>query len=142
MTDMDRLTNKPALHELLAAHFTTPPIAHLVVTRREFSHWMRPDLQKALEAPFARLPGHRFVGARLRDRDLDFRFADLGEAGDGAVADGPAVYQDVDIGEERPVRCLNTRAVARGVRRPALRAAHPNLRLASSPGFPPPLHQL
>jgi len=137
---MDRLTNKPALHELLAAHFTTPPIAHLVVARREFSHWMRPDLQKALGALFARLPGHRFVGARLRDRDLDFRFADLGEAGDGAVADGPAVYQDVDIGEERPVRCLT-----RGLwlaESDGLPFALLTPTLASSPGFPPPLHQL
>ena len=103
---MDRTTNRTGLHELLAAHFTTTAIEQLVVTRREFPHWMRPDLQRALEALFAPMPEHRFAGARLRDRSLDFRFADLGEAGDGAIAAGPAVYQDVDIGEEWPVRCL------------------------------------
>lgn len=106
MNDMEPSIQKPLLHEVLATHFGMTPVEQLVITRRDFPHWMRPDLQKALEALFAGLPGHRFVGARLRDRDLDFRFADLTEAGANAVAIGPAVYQEVDVGEERPVHCL------------------------------------
>lgn len=94
-----------ALNGLLAAHFVPLAVEDLVVTRRDFPHWMRPDLQKALEALFAGLPGTRFAGVRIRDRDFDFRFADLAEAGDG-VAVGPAEFQDVDIGEAQPVRCL------------------------------------
>ncbi|MBI3043109.1 MAG: ATP-binding protein [Betaproteobacteria bacterium] len=66
---------------------------------------MRPDLQQALEALFTGLAGARFAGARIRDHDFDFRFADLAEAGAG-IAAGPAEYQDVDIGEAQPVRCL------------------------------------
>ena len=103
---MMRLLRKPSVHQLLAAHFASTPLDELVVTRSDFPHWMRPDLQRALETLFAGLPSHRFVGARLRDRELDFRFADLADAGAKSVAVGPAVYQDVDIGEQTPVRCL------------------------------------
>ncbi len=103
---MNRSSEKPALHALLAAHFAPAALEELAVTRRDFPNWMRPDLQRALETLFGGIPGHRFVGARLRDRDLDFRFADLVESGGKAVAIGPAVYQDADIGESRPVACL------------------------------------
>lgn len=100
------MTELVSLNKLLAAHFEPLALEGLVVTRRNFPHWMRPDLQKALEALFAGLPGARFTGARIRDRDFDFRVADLAEAGEG-IAVGPAEYQDVDIGEAHPVRCLS-----------------------------------
>jgi hypothetical protein len=94
-----------ALHGMLAAHFAPLALDELVVTRHDFPHWMRPDLQKALEALFAGLEGSRFSGARVRDHDFAFCLADLAEAGPGIVV-GPAEYQDVDIGEAQPVRCL------------------------------------
>ena len=97
---------KPSVHQLLAAHFASTPLDELVVTRWDFPHWMRPDFQRTLETLFAGLPSHRFVGARMRDHELHFRFADLAEAGEKSIAVGPAVYQDVDIGEQTPVRCL------------------------------------
>jgi len=94
-----------ALHGMLAAHFAPLALEELVVTRHDFPHWMRPDLQKALEALFAGLEGSRFSGARVRDHDFAFCLADLAEAGAGIIV-GPAEYQDVDIGEAQPVRCL------------------------------------
>jgi hypothetical protein len=94
-----------ALHGMLAAHFAPLALEELVVTRHDFPHWMRPDLQKALEALFAGLKGSCFFGARVRDHDFAFCLADLAEAGAGIVV-GPAEYQDVDIGEAQPVRCL------------------------------------
>ena len=102
---MTRTPQKIVLRGLLAAHFAPVRLEDLVVTRRDFPHWMRPDLQKALEAFFAAAPGHRFFGARLRG-ELGFRFADLVEPGAKAPAVGPAEYQDADIGETQPVRCL------------------------------------
>jgi Uma2 family endonuclease len=97
---------RPALHDLLAAHFAPAPLDELVVARRDFPHWLRPDLQRAIERLVADLPGTRFFGARLRDHDLEFRFADLAEGGRKAIAAGPAEFQDVDIGEPAAVRCL------------------------------------
>src|SRR6266704_1825528 len=103
---MNRSTRKFALHGLLAAHFAPVRLEDLVITRHDFPHWMRPDLQKALEAIFAAMPRHRFFGARLRGGEPWFRFADLVEPGAKAPAIGPAEYQDADIGEDQPVRCL------------------------------------
>lgn len=100
------MTRKPTLHRTLAAHFAPAPLDEIEVTRRDFAHWMRPDLQRALERLFAGRPEARFFGARLRDHELDFRFADLVEAGPKSIVVGPAVYQDADVGEPVPVRCL------------------------------------
>jgi hypothetical protein len=103
---MNRTQRNLALFRLLAAHFAPIRLEDLIVTRQDFPHWMRPDLQKALEALFAAVPRRRFFGARLRGGDLGFRFADLVEPGAEAPAIGPAEYQDADIGEAQPVRCL------------------------------------
>jgi hypothetical protein len=96
----------PLVRDLLVRHFAPAELEELAVTRREFAHWMRPDIQRELELLFAALPECRFYGARIRDDSLDFRFPNLLEAGDGAIAVGPAVYFDIDIGDETPVRCL------------------------------------
>ncbi len=108
---MDRKPGIIGLNSLLAAHFAPLMLDELVVTRRDFPHWMRPDLQRALETLFVE---SRFCGARVRDPDFAFRLPDLAEAGEGIVA-GPAEYQDVDIGDAQPVRCL-TRGLWLGVR--------------------------
>jgi hypothetical protein len=102
---MNELKKGITLHSMLAVHFAPLALEELVVTRHDFPHWMRPDLQKAFEALFAGLKGSCFFGARVRDHDFAFCLADLAEAGAGIVV-GPAEYQDVDIGEAQPVRCL------------------------------------
>jgi ATPase family protein associated with various cellular activities (AAA) len=102
---MERKAYIVGFNNVLATHFAPLALEELVVTRRDFPHWMRPDLQRGLEALFSRLGNSRFYGARLRNDDLAFRLSDLAEAGDGIVA-GPAEYQDVDVGEAQPVRCL------------------------------------
>ena len=102
---MDRNAGLIGLNNALAAHFAPLVLDELVVTRRDFPHWMRPDLQRALDDLFSTLVDSRFCGARVRNQDFAFRLSDLAEAGEGIVA-GPAEYQDVDIGEAQPVRCL------------------------------------
>src|SRR5438105_3945204 len=102
---MERKADIVGLNNVLATHFAPLALEELVVTRRDFPHWMRPDLQRGLEALFSRLGNSRFYGARLRNDDLAFRLSDLAEAGGGIVA-GPAEYQDVDVGEAQPIRCL------------------------------------
>ena len=73
------MTEVIALNKLLAAHFEPVALEELVITRRDFPHWMRPDLHQALESVFNGLPETRFNGVRVRNRDFDFRFADLAE---------------------------------------------------------------
>ena len=100
---------KPSLRGMLAGHFAPSPLEDLVVTRADFPHWMRPDLQRAIETLVEGLPKHRFAGLRVRGHE-ELRFADLAEEGSKSVAIGPAAFQDIDIGEADPVRCA-TRAL-------------------------------
>ncbi|MEK7231942.1 MAG: ATP-binding protein, partial [Pseudomonadota bacterium] len=99
LRNMIRILRKPSVHDLLAAHFAPAPLYELVITRRDFPHWMRPDLQRALEVLFAALPRHRFVGARLRDRahdDFEISAAGL------RVADlVPVRREDIVLPEEK-----------------------------------------
>ena len=100
------MTDQLLLNQLLTAHFAPVPLEELVVSRCDLPHWMRPDLQRALDTLFANADAHRFVGARMRGHDLDFCFADLLESGSRAIAIGPVVWQEIDIGEEARVRCV------------------------------------
>jgi len=146
MNDMNEPKKGVALHDTLSAHFAPLALDELVATRRDFPHWMRPDLQKALEALFEGLAGSRFSGARVRDHDFAFCLADLAEAGAGIVV-GPAEYQDVDIGEAQPVRCLTRGlwlAERDGVRfallldvREAYRGVRARVEIAVAPGDAP-----
>ena len=140
------MTGAASLNNLLAAHFAPLTLEALVVTRHDFPHWMRPDLQKALEGIFAGLDGSCFFGARIRNHDFSFCIADLAEAEAGIVP-GPAEYQDVDIGEAHPVRCLTRGlwlAEREGVRfalllevREAYRGVRVRLEVAVAPGDAP-----
>ena len=93
------------VRDLLLAHFAPLALEDLAVARQEFPLWMRPDLQREIEELFAGLPGHRFSGARTRG-SLDFRFPNLIEGGEEAIALGPAVWTALDVGDPEPVRCL------------------------------------
>jgi ATPase family protein associated with various cellular activities (AAA) len=140
------MTGATSLSTLVAAHFAPLALEALVVTRHDFPHWMRPDLQKALERTFAGLDGSCFLGARVRNHDFSFCIADLAEAEAGIVP-GPAEYQDVDIGEAHPVRCLTRGlwlAEREGVRfalllevREAYRGVRVRLEVAVAPGGTP-----
>ena len=94
------------IRDLLSDHFGPSRLEDLVISRDEFPRWMRADIQHALDAIFGEIPTHEFCGARLRGSGLDFRFPNLLETGEEAIAVGPAVYQDIDIGEGEPARCL------------------------------------
>jgi hypothetical protein len=140
------MTGAASLNSLLVAHFAPLTPEALVVTRYDFPHWMRPDLQRALEALFAGLKGSCFFGARVRNHDFTFCLADLAEAEAGIVP-GPAEYQDVDIGEAHPVRCLTRGlwlAEREGARfalllevREAYRGVRVRLEIAAAPGDAP-----
>jgi len=67
---MDSKARTIGLNSLLAAHFAPLELDELVVTRRDFPHWMRPDLQRALESLLAGLVDSRFCGARVRNHEF------------------------------------------------------------------------
>lgn len=104
--------NKRSAHrlpaELLATHFGETDLSELAVTTRNFVHRVRPDLQLALEellAPPVEIV--HFSGVRREYQHmggLDFGSL-VGQNSHPATISAPE-YDQVDIGEDKPVNCL------------------------------------
>lgn len=92
-------------HEALAWFFAGIPPDQLVTTARQFPGHMRADVQVAVDHLMARSAA-RFLGIFERHRYETITFARLTESGQNAPGIAPAQYHDVDIGEDRPARCL------------------------------------
>jgi len=100
---MRKYKNKLAV-DWLGEHFEEHDLEDLVVFRHIFPVWMRVDVQAAILEYFSKRPGHRFFGCRMTDAEGDFRFLNLLEDGDGAIAIGPPVYSMLDLGDGEPVQ--------------------------------------
>jgi ATP-dependent Clp protease adapter protein ClpS len=87
-------------------HFAGIPQDQLVATSRQFPGHMRPDVQAAVDKLFSASP-IRFFGIHERHRYETLTFASLTRYGEVAHAIAPAQYQDVEIGEAEPVKCLD-----------------------------------
>jgi hypothetical protein len=92
--------------EALAWHFAGVAHDQLATTSRQFPGHMRADVQAAIDKLFSASP-IRFFGIYEQHRYETLTFAALTKDGQHANTIAPAQYQDVDIGEERPVKCLN-----------------------------------
>lgn len=92
--------------EALAWHFADTPHDQLVTTSRQFPGHMRADVQAAVNKLFAVSP-IRFFGIYEQHRYETLTFAALTREGQHAYTIAPAQYQDVDIGEDEPVKCLH-----------------------------------
>jgi len=93
-------------YDAIAWHFSGTAEEELVTTIRRFPGHMRADLQLALDGLFSTAP-IRFFGVHERHRYETVTFAALTQDGEQATALAAAQFQDVDIGEDEPVRCLN-----------------------------------
>jgi ATP-dependent Clp protease adapter protein ClpS len=87
-------------------HFAGVPRDQLAATSRQFPGHMRADVQTAIDRLFAASPV-RFFGIHERHRYETLTIAALSREDREAPAIAPAQYQDVDIGEGAPVKCLN-----------------------------------
>lgn len=85
-------------------HFAGTPRSQLVTRSREFPGHMRADVQVAIDKLFGS-PLH-FFGIHDEYRYETLGFAGLMKEGRNAPAIAPPQYQDVDIGETEPVKCL------------------------------------
>jgi cell division protease FtsH len=95
------------LRLLLEAHFRPAPLDDLTVSERRFPFRVRADLQRAIDRLFtAAVTISRFCGVRKEYMTEGLTFAALLLEGHGAAVAVPPEYEDVDIGEEEPVRCL------------------------------------
>ncbi|MCA6115446.1 ATP-dependent Clp protease adaptor ClpS [Bradyrhizobium sp. WSM 1738] len=86
-------------------HFAGIPRDQLIATSRQFPGHMRPEVQAAVDKLFSASP-IRFFGIHERYRYETLTFASLNRFGETAHAIAPAQYQEVEIGEAKPVKCL------------------------------------
>ena len=93
-------------HEAIAWHFEGLSQDELVTTSRRFPGHMRADLQAAIDELFAQSP-IRFFGFLEPHRYETVTFAALTKDGQHAYSIAPAQYQQVDVGEDQPVNCLD-----------------------------------
>jgi ATP-dependent Clp protease adapter protein ClpS len=92
-------------HAAIAWHFAGVPKDQLVTTSRKFPGHMRPDVQAAIDANFTSA-SNRFFGIHEQHRYETMTLATLTVEGQYAPTIAPAQYQDVDIGNDTPARCL------------------------------------
>jgi AAA+ superfamily predicted ATPase/ATP-dependent Clp protease adapter protein ClpS len=88
-------------HLVLSQHFSAWPADSLVIVKREFPAYLRVDVQTALEALTT---GARRVGIHCRNRYDASDLASLISERDHAKLVGALQFEDIDIGEDRPVR--------------------------------------
>jgi len=93
-------------HELLGWHFGGLRNEEIVTASRSFMARVRADLQLAINALFDEQSPVRFVGVHGGYRDDSLDIPKLMEKGQHAKLVGPLQYEDVDVGEDIPVKCL------------------------------------
>jgi len=93
-------------HEALAWHFAGIPHDELVSSSRRFPAHMRTGVQAAINKVFSE-PPIRFFGIFEQHSYQTLTFAALTLEGRHAPTIAPPQYQDVDIGEAQPLKCLN-----------------------------------
>ncbi|TPJ82281.1 ATP-dependent Clp protease adaptor ClpS [Mesorhizobium sp. B2-6-2] len=93
-------------HEAIAWHFAGLAHDEVIATSRQFPGHMRADVQVALDKLFSVSPV-RFFGLYEQHRYETLTYAALTKEGQHAVTISAAQYQDVDIGESEPTKCLN-----------------------------------
>ena len=92
-------------HQAIAWHFAGLAQDEIVATSRQFPGHMRADVQVALDKLFSTSP-LRFFGLYEQYRYETLTYAALTKDGQHAVTISAAQYQDVDIGESEPTKCL------------------------------------
>lgn len=93
-------------NETLEWHFAGVPRDQLVATSRQFPGHMRADVQAAVDNLFG-ATAIRFFGIHERHRYETLTIAALTEFRRNAETIAPAQYQEIDIGEAEPVKCLD-----------------------------------
>jgi AAA+ superfamily predicted ATPase/ATP-dependent Clp protease adapter protein ClpS len=93
-------------YEAIAWHFAGLPHDEIVTTSRQFPGHMRADVQIAINKLFSQSPV-RFFGIYEQHRYETLTFAALTKDGQHAATISAAQFQDVEIGENLPVKCLN-----------------------------------
>jgi hypothetical protein len=102
-----RADGRTLVRPLLEAHFRPTPLDDITISERQFPFRVRADLQRAIDHLFAaETTITHFCGVRKEHARDGVTFPDLIVDGHWPAVSVPPQYEDVDVGEEQPVRCL------------------------------------
>ncbi|MDB5336580.1 MAG: ftsH3 2 [Planctomycetaceae bacterium] len=98
---------KTVISQLLLAHFDPIALDQLTITERAFPLRVRADLQRAIETLTDQMKVLHFCGVRKQyaHQGVNFTALIVRDRNDPAIA-VPPQFEELDIGEEQPVRCL------------------------------------
>ncbi len=91
--------------ELLQHHFSGLPPESIASSSRHFPARMRADLQRALAASCLSR-ATRLVGVHCEHQHEELKFSVLLQQGENAKSIAPLQYEDIDIGDSDPIKCL------------------------------------
>jgi tetratricopeptide (TPR) repeat protein len=99
---------KPQIHALIQAHFDPTPVEDLTITERNFPHRVRADLQRAIDRVFVgQATVSFFCGVRKTHAFDGISLTELLVRNRHNPSESvPPLYEEINIGEEQPVRCL------------------------------------
>jgi hypothetical protein len=100
------LIGKSELHKRLTRHFVGVELSGIVTAARDFPVTSRVDVQAALEEWFKPRAGAQVLGVHTQMSHETPTLAHLFAPGPFGVDVGPLQHDEVDVGDERPVRCL------------------------------------
>lgn len=97
------------IQTLLDAHFERHSLDELAITERRFPNRVRADLQRAIDGLLGDMTVHHFCGVRKQYTREGVNFTELvvHDWSDPPVS-VPPQFEEIDIGEEEPVRCLKS----------------------------------
>lgn len=100
--------DKPTLiPQIVANHFHPEPVQNLTITQRTWPYRVRVDLQRAIDHILSTMEVAHFSSARKEysHSGLSLHEVMMHSEHDNAVV-VPTVFEEIDIGEESPARCL------------------------------------
>jgi hypothetical protein len=98
---------KKRVRPLLEAHFRPIPLNDVTISERRFPFRVRADLQRAIDRLFtANATISHFCGIRKEHAYEGLNFAALLVDGFNPALSVPPEYEEINIGEEEPIRCL------------------------------------
>lgn len=101
-----RAEGRKLIRPMLESHFAPVALEELIISERKFPHRVRVDLQRALEHLFGtQATVLHFSGVRKEYTEA-IQFATLMVDGHSPAVSVPPEYDEVDIGEDQPCRCL------------------------------------
>lgn len=104
---LQRKKRAAQLSRLIEAHFSPAPLSALSISERQFPFRVRADLQRAIDRLFREgTTICHFCGARKEYAHEGISFSSLLSDDHSPAVSVPPQYEEIDIGEEEPIRCL------------------------------------